>query len=61
MTRDRHDVKVELAQVDAVDLDRARLRIVQPAEQLCERGLAGAVLTNDGERRPGRDREVEVL
>ena len=37
--------EIELAQVDAVDLDRARLRIVQPAQQFCQSGLAGAVLS----------------
>ena len=53
--------EIELAKVDAVDLDRARLRIVQPAQQLCERGLARAVLSDDGERRAGGDREIEML
>ena len=60
VTRARHDVEVELAQVDAVDLDRARLRVVEPAQQLGERRLAGAVLADDGERRAGGNREVEV-
>ena len=54
-------VEVELAQVDAVDLDRAGLRVVEPAEQLGERGLAGAVLADDGQRRAGGDRQVEAL
>ena len=53
--------EIELAQVDAVDLDRAGLRVVQPAQQLGERRLAGAVLADDGERRAGGNREVEVL
>ena len=60
VTRARHDVEVELAQVDAVDLDRARLRVVEPAQQLGERRLAGAVLADDRQRRAGGDREVEV-
>ena len=60
VTRARHDGEIEVAQVDAVDLDRARLRVVEPAQQLGERGLAGAVLADDGERRAGGDREVEV-
>ena len=37
-------VEVELAQVDAVDLDAAGLRVVEAAQQLGERGLARAVL-----------------
>src|SRR5207244_808240 len=51
----------ELAEVDAVDFDRARLRIVQAAQQLGERRLAGAVLPDDGERRAGGNREVEAI
>src|SRR6185436_13429312 len=45
-------VEVEIAQVDSIDLDRSGLRIVEPAQQLGERGLARAVLADDGERRP---------
>ena len=61
VTRSRHDVERELAQIDAVDLDRARLRVVQPAQQLGERRLAGAVLPDDGERRAGGNREIEAV
>ena len=53
--------EIELAQIDAVDLDRARLRVVQPAQQLGERRLARAVLADDGERRSGGNREIEVI
>ncbi len=53
--------EVELSQVDTVDLDRARLRVVQPAQQLGERRLAGAVLSDDRQRRAGGNREVEAL
>ena len=38
-----------------------RLRVVEPAQQLGQRRLAGAVLADDRERRAGRDREVEAL
>ena len=51
----------QVAEIDAVDLDRARLRVVQPAEQLGERRLAGAVLPDDRERRAGGNREIEAL
>ena len=61
MTRERQEAEIELAQVDAVDLDGAGLRIVQPAQQLGDRGFAGAVLAHDGERRAGGDGEIEVL
>ena len=60
-TRDRHEREIELAEIDAIHLDRARLRIVQAAEQLGERRLAGAVLADDGERRPGGNREIEAV
>jgi len=45
---------------DPVDLDGARLRVVEPAQQLGEGGLACAVLPDDGEGRAGRDGQVEV-
>ena len=61
VTRERHAGEIELAQVDAVDLDRAGLRVVEPAEQLGERRLAGAVLSDDRQRRPGGNREVEAV
>ena len=60
-TRARQASSRKLAQVDAVDLDRARLRVVQPAQQLGERRLAGAVLSDDGERRAGGNREIEAV
>ena len=60
MTRDAPLVEVELAQVDAVDLDAALLRVVQAAQQLGERGLARAVHADDRHRRARGDREVEA-
>ena len=53
-------VEVEVAEVDAVDLDGAGLGVVEAAEQLGQRGLARAVLADDGQRRPGRDGQVEA-
>src|SRR5262249_60367763 len=41
--------QVELAQIDAVELDRSGLRVVEAAEELRERRLARAVLPDDGE------------
>ena len=35
--------------------------VVQPAQQLGERRLAGAVLADDRHRRAGRDRQVEAV
>ena len=40
--------------------DAARLRLVEPREQLDERRLAGAVQADDRERLAGRDRQVEA-
>ena len=54
-------VEVELPQVDAVDLDAARLRVVEAAQQLCEGGLARAVHADDRQRRPGGNDEVEAV
>ena len=53
--------QVELAHVHAVDLDRAGLRVVEPAQQLGERRLSCAVLSDDGERRAGGYGEVEAF
>ena len=61
VTRARHESSRDVAKIDAVDLDRARLRVVQPAQQLGERRLAGAVLPDDGERRAGGNGEIEVV
>ncbi len=53
--------EVELAQVHAVHLDGARLRLVEPAQQLGEGSLAGAVPADDGERRAGGQGQVEPV
>jgi len=45
-------VEVDLAQVDAVDLDRAGLGIVEAAEELGERRLPGAVLATMASEEP---------
>ena len=37
------------------------LGVVEAAQQLGQGGLAGAVLADDGQRRPGRDGEVEAV
>ena len=54
-------LEIELAQIDAIDLDGAFLRVVQPAQQLRQRGFARAILADDGERRAGRNGEVEAI
>ena len=51
--------QVEVPQVGAVDLDGARLRVVQPAQQLGEGGLARPVLADDGERAARGDLQAE--
>ena len=48
------------AQSAAVDEDRARRRLVELAEQLDQRGLAGAVLADDGDHRAGRQRAAST-
>ena len=48
VTRSRH-ASSENPQIDAVDLDRAGLRVVESTHQLGERRLTGAVLAHDGE------------
>ena len=53
-------VKVQGAKVNTVHLDGAVLRVIEPAKKLRDRGLTGAVLADDGERRAGGNRQVEV-
>ena len=48
-------IDIERAQVEAVDLNRSALRVVQPAQQFRQRRLARAVLTDDRQRRTGGD------
>ena len=54
-------VDVQLAQVGPVDLHRAGDRFVEPAQQLGQGGLAGAVLPDAGHGRAGRDGQVEAV
>ncbi len=42
-------VDLELSYVDPIHFDRARLRVVESTQQLCQRRLAGAVLPDNGE------------
>ncbi len=48
----------QVAQVDAVDGDAARGRVVEAGDERGERALAGAGLADESERRPRRDVEV---
>ena len=50
-----------LAALDAVDADPALIDLVEPHEQVDQRGLAGAGRSDDGDRLAGFDDEVEVL
>ena len=54
-------LEIEVPHVDSVDLNGALLRVVQAAEQLGDRRLAGAVLTDDGEGPSGRNRKLEAI
>ena len=49
----------QLPQVDPVQRDPARARVVEPAEQPRDRRLARAGLAHQGDRLPGRDVQVE--
>ena len=48
-------------EVGAVDLDDSPRRFVEAAQQFDDRRLAGAVLADDGDRRAGRQGDVDVL
>src|SRR5690606_9847942 len=53
-------VQVVGPDVGAVDGDPARLRLVQPGQQLDQGGLSGAVDTHDRGARPGRYAQRQV-
>ena len=48
-------------QLDPVHQDAAARRLIQPAQELHERGLAGAVLAHDGHHRAGLEVQADVL
>ena len=52
--------QVDVGQVGAVDGDPAAGRLVHPGQQLDQRGLAGAVVADDGHHRAGRQPQVDV-
>ena len=54
-------VERKAPKVDAVEHDRAGRRLVEPAQELHERRLAGAVLAHDRDRRTGRQFEIDAL
>ena len=56
----RSSAKPQFADVDAVDADRAGLRIVEAQQQLEHRGLAGARRADHRHRLARRDAEVEA-
>ena len=53
-------VRVELADVDAVDQDPPALRVVEAGDQLRQRRLAGAGLADQRDRLAGQDPQVDV-
>ena len=46
--------QLQLAEVDAVEEERAALRVVEALEQPADRRLAGAALADEGDHRPRR-------
>ena len=52
--------EVVLPEVDSIESDSALGRIVQPGEQLGDRGFAGAVLSNERDPLPGAKLEIDV-
>ena len=53
--------RVEIAQIGAVQQDRAGARVVEAHQQLEHAGLAGAGRTDQGDRLARRDRDVEPM
>ena len=59
--RSRHSGTDMRGEVDAVDLDAPRGRVVEPGQQLDQGGLAGAVLADDGHDGAGGQVEGDVV
>lgn len=57
----RRHIDVQLRQRHAVHGDGAGCGDLEPAQQLDEGGLAGAVEADDAERGPGFDRQIQAL
>ena len=64
----RHDAvahpqiaEADVAEVDVVDRDAAVLRIVEPQQELQQRGFAAAVRADDGDRFAGLDVEAHAV
>ena len=56
----RQRFEARIADVDPVDRDPPLLRLVQPRDQVAERGLARAGLADDRGSRAGRDDQIDV-
>ena len=54
-------LRVVLADIEAVDQDLARVRVVEAAQQLDDRRLAGAVASDQRHRLPRLDGEGDVV
>ena len=61
VTRERHDARSSSRRSTPSISIAPDCGSYKPAQQLGERRLAGAVLPDDGERRAGGNREIEVL
>ena len=53
--------RIKLVERDAVDRDAPGDRPVQTQQQLEERGFAGAIVANQGERSSHRNAEIELI
>src|SRR5688572_11990976 len=53
--------RIELPQVNPIDAYLAGIRVIKSTEQLCNRSLTCAVLTNDCRDLPGGNHQVEIL
>src|SRR5271170_958393 len=54
-------LNVEFPEIDAVDLDRAVLGVVQTAQELGESRLTSPILADDREGRPRGNRQIEAV
>src|SRR6266478_9921958 len=54
-------LQIKLLQIHTIKLDGPTLRVVQPAQQLGQSRLAGAILTNNRQGRTRRNRQIKSI
>ncbi len=60
MIKRRNFLERQVTHINSIDFDAARLRIIEPAEELEQSAFAGAVRADDRDHLAGRDGQIEI-